>query len=301
MIASFSAEVAVNCGCALGESPIWDAQKGTLRWVDVDAGHLWSYQVADQDTTHVVLDEPTSAVAVRSDGSLLAALESSLALVDTDTGATHHHSPLFVGRHSQFNDGKVDRQGRFWVGSKDKKPDVSRSGRLYSCGLDGMIMVHTTNLGMSNGLDWSPDGNVMYHVDSSDHLVRAYDFLTSDGLLSNERMFTRIPRSEGIPDGLTVDGDGCVWLAVWGAGQVHRYAPDGRLDTIVSTPARYTTSCTFGGTDLSQLFITSAASSHSTETEPLAGATFVVSPGTFGIPSTPCSLDPSLLTPAWRP
>jgi sugar lactone lactonase YvrE len=285
----------------LGESPVWDSEKDTLWWIDADAGHLWSYRTSDLGATCLVLDEPTSAVALRSDGRVLVALESDLALVDTDTGSTQDHSPIFVDANMRFNDGKVDKQGRFWVGSKDKGPGISWSGRLYRCDPDGTVTVHLSDLGMSNGLDWSPDGRVMYHVDSPDHVVRAYDFLPDDGSLSNDRVFAQVPSSVGIPDGLTVDVDGCVWLAIWGAGQVRRYAPDGRLDTIVSVPARYTTSCAFGGTDLDQLFITSAASPEHAEAEPLAGAVFVASPRTRGVPSTTCTVHPSLLAPARDP
>jgi sugar lactone lactonase YvrE len=141
---------------------------------------------------------------------------------------------------------------------------------------------------LSNGIDWSPDGTIMYYVDS--HLQRI-DMLDYDvaGAVGGRRTFARIPRSAGMPDGLTVDEDGCVWVALWGGAAVHRYAPDGTLDRVLSLPVGFVTSCAFGGPKLQELYITSSSWEFDAArfaAEPKAGALFVTRPGVAGLPAT---------------
>ena len=171
-----------------------------------------------------------------------------------------------------MNDGACDPDGRFWIGSLELEfaPDA---GSLYR--YDGELVEVLAGVSLSNGLGWSPDGARMYYVDSLTYRIDAFDF---DGLPGNRRPFIRIDRNDGIPDGLAVDDEGGVWIALWGGACVRRYDADGRLDEVLEIPARRVTACCFGGADGRQLFVTSAAPD---------GRVFVADVGVSGPPAQP--------------
>jgi sugar lactone lactonase YvrE len=270
----------------LGECPIWSAREGALYWIDVRAPAIRRLHIATGVRDNWVLPELIGAMALRSDGRIVVALRSGVALLDPATG---HASPLATlhmpGSCMRLNDGKCDRQGRFWVGSMD---DVGRGpvGRLYRLDAAGCVSV-ACGVAVPNSLCWSPDGTVMYFADGVDPIIWAYPFDTAAGTLGERRVFARLPEGTGIPDGATVDAAGHVWSANYGGSCITRYTPDGAVAQIIPVPVSQPTSCAFGGPDGDILFITTAFQRLAPEQrakEPLAGAVLALRVQAQGLP-----------------
>ncbi|HEX8231281.1 MAG TPA: SMP-30/gluconolactonase/LRE family protein, partial [Chloroflexia bacterium] len=188
-------------------------------------------------------------------------------------------------KESRFNDGAVDPEGRFWAGTMTH--DGSASSSLYR--LDPDYSVHTMAAGLtiSNGIGWSPDGRTMYHTDTEKQVIHAYDFDAATGNIENRRDFVRTSEEEGFPDGLTVDAEGFVWSAFYGGWQIVRYDSDGKREREVRLPVANVTACTFGGHDLTDLYITTAWSGLNEEQrreQPLAGDLFLLHTNIKGQP-----------------
>ncbi|WP_236789839.1 SMP-30/gluconolactonase/LRE family protein [Amycolatopsis sp. GM8] len=246
--------VAVSAPAAeLGESPLWTDGIG-LRWLDVPGQRL---HTLDLDGRHscVALSTRVTAVELGPGAELLAVTTHGFAWLDPATGHAEQFASVVVEPVS-MNDGGIDPKGRCWAGSAVR--DGSRRGALYR--LDGReLTTHVERLAMSNGIDWSPEGDELYHVDSTAGTVTAWEFDLESGELGRPRLLRQVPAETGLPDGLTVDEDGGVWLAVWGSGQVWRLDPaTGDRTAIVDVPTKCPTSCAFGGADLSTLYITTA-------------------------------------------
>jgi sugar lactone lactonase YvrE len=190
--------------------------------------------------------------------------------------------------NNRFNDGKCDPAGRFWAGTMDMDERGQR-GSLYCLYPDGRVQKRLGNIGTSNGLAWSLDGSTMYYIDTPTSVVRAFDFEMETGRISNGRDIIRIPVSMGYPDGMSIDAEGMLWIALWGGGGVGRWNPfDGQLLEMVACPASQTTACAFGGRALDTLYITSARhglSEDQLQKEPHAGGIFAIKPGCQGIPA----------------
>jgi sugar lactone lactonase YvrE len=223
--------------------------------------------------------------APRQAGGFVVALQTGLAFFDASTGLfepvvdPESHLP-----QTRFNDGKCDRNGRFWAGTMGTV-DGQPAGALYR--FDGDHTLHTMrqDVAVSNGLGWSPDNRTMYYADSPTYNIYAFDFEPETGIISNERVFAHHER--GFPDGLTVDAEGYVWSARWDGWQVIRFAPDGSIDRVVEMPVQRPTSCIFGGPKLSLLYVTSASvglSQAELAKQPEAGNLFVVETGVVGLP-----------------
>ena len=188
----------------------------------------------------------------------------------------------------RFNDGKCDPAGRFWVGTFDleQKP---HAGTLYRLDPDGSLHVMLRGITNSNGIAWSLDKKLMYYIDTPTLTVQAFDYDHATGAIANPRVIIRIPEGAGFPDGMTIDAEGKLWVALWGGGAVHRYHPaTGALLQAVAVPAPYTSSCAFGGPDLKTLYITTARgglSPEQLEEFPESGNVFAVEPGVAGVPA----------------
>jgi sugar lactone lactonase YvrE len=183
-----------------------------------------------------------------------------------------------------MNDGKCDAEGRFWAGTKDvegRRP----LGSLFRLDADLSLTRVLTGVTISNGLDWSPDGLTMYYIDSATYAIDAFAIERETGSLSHRRRLVDLPKAWGLPDGMTVDDEGCLWVAFWTGSAVRRFSPDGDLVSVVTLPVSLVTSCAFGGSDLSELYITSARvglSASQVHEQPHAGALFRLSPGVRG-------------------
>jgi sugar lactone lactonase YvrE len=263
--------------CELAEGPVWDADRGALWWIDVPNGHVHRVTPGSDDLVTFKLESMVGAVALREGGGLVAAVADGFLLLD-ENGVIERRIPVAEPQGNRFNDGNADEHGRFWAGTMALDETPGR-GALYRLDPDGSVTQVLDGVGLSNGLDWSLDGRTLYYVDSLTHRVDAFDFDPDAGEISNRRKLVDL--GDSVPDGLTVDADGCVWVAVYGRWQVRRYSPDGALVGEQELPTRRITSCAFGGRGLDVLFVTSAARPPERD-DSLAGAVFEIRPGARG-------------------
>ena len=281
-------ELLVDSRSFLGEGPVWDARIDRLAWVDIMAGRL-HLTAPDGDTRTIQLPGPVGCLVPRASGGWVAALADGFWAVAED-GATERLVDVQSDRPDlRFNDGKCDPAGRFWAGTMALDHRAG-AGRLYRLDPDLSVHAMVDDVAISNGIDWSLDGRTMYYVDTPTHRIDRFDFEPETGAISNRRPFVTIDRADGGPDGLTVDVEGAVWLALWDGGRVRRYRADGSIDRDIRLPVSEVTCPTFGGPDLDELYITSAWESLSPDqhaAEPLAGGLFRARPGVRGRPPTP--------------
>ncbi|HMD36956.1 MAG TPA: SMP-30/gluconolactonase/LRE family protein [Vicinamibacterales bacterium] len=286
-MAALDASLVLDLRAGLLEGPVWDPN-GALYFVDIMRGRVHRYDPATRAhrTIDLAADAVTvGAVALSEKNDLVLAARDGFARVNPRTGAVSKIADVEADRPNQrMNDGKVDPAGRFWAGTM-ALDETARAGSLYRLDRDGSVRAMLRDVTISNGLDWSPDRETMYYIDSPTRRIDMFDFDAATGAIGNRRTFVPIARQHGIPDGLTVDVDGCVWVALWRGAAVHRYTPYGILDTVVNVPTSCPTSCAFGGADLRDLFITTAAmelNERERAEEPLAGGLFVCRPGAAG-------------------
>jgi sugar lactone lactonase YvrE len=270
----------------LGESPIWNEDESALYWVDIRRPALRRLDAASGRVETWAMPGMVGSIAFADDGRLLVALADRIDLFDRASGdfETMARLDATIPDH-RFNDGRLDRQGRFWVGTMH---NVTRApeGVLYRLDPGRGLTPVLSEVCIPNSLCWSPDGTTMYFADSLRHAIDAYAFDPVSGALGERRVFAHT-EPPGFPDGSTVDADGYLWNAEFNASRVVRYAPDGRIDRVIETPVPRPTSCAFGGPDLGTLFITTA-SQNMTEAErvaqPLAGALLALDVGVRGLP-----------------
>ncbi len=284
------AELVLDARAELGEGPVWDATTDELVWVDILGRRVHRYRPDDGSSRTFETPSPVGAVATRSNGGLVLALEDGFWLQDPGDGngglrrLTEVESDVPGNR---MNDGKVDPAGRFWAGTMayDGTPGA---GSLYRLEPDGHVTRVLRGVTTSNGLGWSPDGRLMYYIDTPTQRVDAFDYEVRTGEIDGRRTLVEIPAEVGSPDGMTVDAEGFLWVALWGGWAVHRYRPDGRLDGSIRVPVSQVSSCTFGGDGLSELYITSAATELGPDdltAQPHAGSLFRSRPGVAGLPT----------------
>lgn len=241
----------------LGESPLWHAIEQKLFWVDVYNHRVHQFDPATGQNRYFDTREVVSAVAPYSPDHLLIALRDSLAQMDIQTGEINPLVQLALSNQgdSRCNDGKCDPQGRFWIGTCS---DTSGQAALYRYDPDGSLQVMETGLTISNGLGWSPDGSTFYLTDSFQHKIFAYDFDGTTGSISHRRVLIDLSQESVEPDGLTIDTQGNIWSALWDGWAVACFDPTGQLICRVKLPVPRPTSVTFGGPNLTDLYITSA-------------------------------------------
>ena len=284
-------ELVVDAHAEVGEGPVWDAERRVLWWVDIPAGLVHVFDPRTGGDRAISVHSPVGAIALRRDGTLLAALAERLAVLDPETGRLETLLPFTDdGPPLRCNDGKCDPTGRFWIGRMDVHGEAA-VGSLLRVEPDLSVAACLTQLTVPNGLAWSPDGLTMYYVDSAWCEVRAYAFDAETGAIDDGRPLVRFPHDGTAPDGLTVDEEGCVWVARWGAGCVDRVSPAGDIVARIDVPGvSQVSSCSFGGTDLVELYITTAHEDFTPEDlarEPLAGGLFRCRPGVRGLAPTP--------------
>jgi sugar lactone lactonase YvrE len=270
----------------LGESPIWDGREGALYWIDGRKPNINRFDPATARNHAVTSAEPVHAIALTRGHRLLCAFEASLGLIDCETGALQALVSLIEGVEDNLNDGACDRAGRFWVGSK-ARDWVKPVGVLFRYDPDGSVHRLDQGFQLSNGLGWSPDNRTMYFIDSAPREIYAYDFDLAGGGIKNRRRLVRIAEEHGLPDGMTVDAEGFLWVAQWSGGRVVRYDPDGKIERVIPMPVQRPTSVAFGGRDLTTLFITSGTmrmSEAELAAEPLAGNLFALETDVQGMP-----------------
>ena len=264
-----------------GEGPMWDAAAGLVRWVDMLRGDVLAMHPDGGEVTRAHVGSVAACIVPRASGGLAVATERGFALLDED-GSVLALPDVWDDQSVRMNDGACDAMGRFLCGSMAYGATPGR-GALYRLDPDRSVRRLLDDVTISNGIGWSPDGTTAYYVDTPTRRVDAFDYDLERGELSERTCAIDLGHVDGMPDGLTVDADGGVWVALWGGGAVHRYV-DGALDIVVELPAAQVSSCVFGGPNLDQLFITTSAEGLDTP-EPAAGALFVADPGVLGLPT----------------
>ena len=273
------------CANGLGEGPLWDHDLALLYWVDIAAQRIHWFDPDSGLKGHWQLPVRASALALRNDGTLLVATDRGFGTFNPRTSAFAlqlHPEPEREGNRS--NDGHADVKGRFWIGTMDDT-ERSSSGALYRLDPDWSVTRVLDHLGIPNTVLCTADGRALYVADSKSRELFRFT-VGSSGSLHDPKLLARLAPDEGAPDGSALDEEGFLWNAQWGASRIVRYAPDGEVDRIVNVPVGQPTSCTFGGRDLSTLFITSARKGLSEQAlarEPLAGGVFAFTPGVRGL------------------
>jgi sugar lactone lactonase YvrE len=288
--AGIVAEPVNDVTAVLGEGPYWIPEDSCLLWVDIPAGLLHRTDIPSGHTVTADLGA-VSAAFPAGDGAILYAGGNRVALFGPGpsgewTSRTIAEAPAREG--VRFNDASVDPAGRLWVGSMDIE-EAQPLGELYRLDPGGVLAPVVSGSTVSNGLGWSPDGSRMYYADSPTRRVDVFDYDQGMGEASGRRAFADLSDVPGVPDGLTVDLDGYVWVAMWDGGALRRFAPSGELDAVVPVPVARPTSAAFGGDGMAELFVTTASEGLTPaqrEAQPLAGRLLHLSPGPVGLPST---------------
>ncbi|MFJ8792833.1 SMP-30/gluconolactonase/LRE family protein [Streptomyces sp. NPDC102462] len=274
-------EVAVRAEAALGEGPTWDPVTGRLLWIDILGMRVHGYDPASGRRTVRTTEQHVGAVKPRAGGGMVLNLRDGIALLDPD-GAFRwlHHEPV-PGRRA--NDAAVAPDGALWAGTM-RYDETAGGGTLSRVTGAGEVRTVLPSVTVSNGTGWSPDGRLMYYVDTPTRRIDVFDFDGEQAL--NRRPLAEIEEGAGFPDGLTVDADGCVWVALWDGAAVRRYTPGGVLDRVLTVPTARPTACAFGGTDLTDLYITTARTGLNTP-HPLSGSLLVIPTAGKGLPQPP--------------
>jgi xylono-1,5-lactonase len=270
-----------NIRCELGEGPWWSARENAIYWVDILRPALHRLSLADGALRSWSMPERIGwVIERRARPGFIAGFQSGFAELSLDPLAIRHvvdPEPQYPA--NRMNDAKVDQHGRIWAGTMDY--EIKRAtGSLYRLDTDFSVALMDTGYLITNGPAFSPEGDYLYHTETGEGVVYRFE-MTKDGGIANKAPFIRFREGWGKPDGMTVDADGCLWVAHWGGGRVSRFTPDGEFERAVHLPASQVTSCVFAGERLDRMFVTSAAQGR--EGEPYAGALFEVDPRARGV------------------
>jgi sugar lactone lactonase YvrE len=275
----------------LGEGPYWVPEDDCLLWVDIHRGRLHRTYFPSCETLTTDLGAVSAAFPAVGGGILTAGGTRLVLHLPAERGeqwTARIIAEVPAREGVRFNDAGVDPAGRVWVGSMhtDESEPLGELCRLDAAGVLTTVVKGVT---VSNGLGWSPDGSRMYYADSPTRRVDVFDYDSATGEAFNRRVFADLSAFDGVPDGLTVDADGCVWVAVWGGGVLRRLAPDGTQDAVLQVPVSQPTSCAFGGPGMTDLYVTTASvglTAAELKDQPLAGRLLRLHPGPVGLPST---------------
>ena len=282
-------ELVFDAQAELGEGPSWDGKNQLLYWVDILSKKVCIFNPKTEENREIHLEQMASAVVPRESGGLVLSMENGFYFLDTNTEELtpitdpESHLPL-----NRFNDGKCDPKGRFWAGSMHLE-ELEGEGSLYVLDTDLQTTKKIDRTTISNGLAWSPDKQYFYFTDTPTMKIVRYEYNLQTGEIKNPEPVIHFPESEGYPDGMTIDGEGMLWIAHWSGNRVSRWNPEtGEQILSINIPALNVTSCTFGGEDLSELYITTARkgmTEEELEKFPLSGGVFRVNVGIQGAPT----------------
>lgn len=275
---SFQIELWFESKAVIGEGPCWHQEKKLFYWVDIFSKKLFIHQSKSKIHKITELPEMIGCVVPRKSGGVIVALQNGIAALDIETKKLTYL--LEIEKHlptNRFNDGKCDPAGRLLVGTMAIQPTPG-AGTLYSIDKNLQTKKLLDNLSVSNGMGWSPDYSTFYFIDSPTQKIMAFDYNLKTGNICNKRVIIRVPKKMGVPDGMTVDEKGMLWIALWGGRCVSRWNPqNGKLLQLFPIPALNVSSCTFGGHEMDELYITTARQGMSKaqlNKFPLAGSVF---------------------------
>lgn len=272
----------------LGEGPVWVDREQAIYWVDIKGRKIFRLS-ENQDLAVWPTPFRVGSLAPRAEGGFIAGTDHGFAIVDLDANRFEPVAHPETDRpDNRFNDGKVDRSGRFWAGTMDDL-EQQASGALYRLGADLAWTRADDGYKVTNGPAFSPDGRTLYHTDSALQTIYAFD-LDEDGNASNRREFARFGDGDGYPDGMTVDSEGCLWVAFWDGWCVRRLSSSGEPIAKLDLPVQRPTSCAFGGAGLNRLYVSSARvdlTDDELAVQPYAGGLFLLTPGVSGVAQVP--------------
>ncbi|PXX45468.1 SMP-30/gluconolactonase/LRE family protein [Undibacterium pigrum] len=282
-----------DVSCIVGESPLWHAEQAAWYWVDIPAKTIWKLDARSGQLRSWHTTEMVACIALQEDGNFIAGMESGIFSLhlgnDSHVIQTRLAAPEELGAGMRFNDGRCDRQGRFWSGTMFMDMAAAKAvGQLYrythESGLSAPVV---SNLLTQNGLAWSPDGKTMYLSDShpASQTIWAFDYDVAEGLPHNKRVFADMKPMAGRPDGAAMDVDGCYWICGNDGACLLRFTPAGKLDRSIALPMNKPAMCTFGGPDMSTLLVTSIGAGK-VEHDQWAGTLVLVRPGVAGVAET---------------
>ena len=285
----FDPRAITPAGALLGECPVWDDESGRMLWVDLWGGQLHTTDTTTGTTTTIEISPPLSAVALTARGTRV--VTSGLCILELAHDGTRHLADVPEDPCMRVNDAAVDPAGRLWLGTMGLPHRPKRAGALWRLdpGADAPARV-VGGATLANGIAWSPAGDTMYFVDSLRQRITAFPFEAADGSIGPGETFVEVPAQDGMPDGIAVDADGAVWVALAGGSAVGRYSSSGELEDRIGLPVRYPTSCAFGGPGLDGLFVTSGCrpadpGERAAEVARGAGALFQISTTSRGVPT----------------
>jgi L-arabinonolactonase len=272
--------------CTIGEGPVWDVAEQALYFIDILGKKVLRFDPVRGKTQIWDVPDVIGSMALRHGGGAVVALTNGVHTLDFDSGdCAMLATSADLSEMVQLADGKVDRRGRFIVGSSDRAMEQSR-GKLYVLEGNATLREIDNDMIISNGPCWSPDDKILYHSDSIRNIVYAYDYDIDTGTAANRRVFASTAELGGIPDGATIDSDGCMWMAICEGQKVVQFRPDGTLERVIDMPVKCPASVMFGGAALDQLYVTSLSPAFlGREEAPLDGCTFVIEGlGSTGVP-----------------
>jgi len=272
----------------LGEGPVWVAREAALYWVDIVGKKIFRLD-SSGNLSEWATPLRVGSIVPRASGGFIAGTDRGIAAIDLEANKFEVLlNPEQQLPGNRFNDGKVDRRGRFWAGTMDDQERES-SGTLYAIEPDLSLGIIDDGYKVTNGPAFSPSGDVMYHSDSARQVTYAFD-IDAAGKPSNRRTFLQFGSGDGYPDGMTVDSEGCLWIAFWDGWCVRRYSPAGDWLETIKVPVQRPTSCAFGGPDFDRLYVTSARrdlDEAALAMQPNAGGLFLLCPGVRGLAERP--------------
>jgi len=282
---AISAEPLGDARAVLGEGPSWDPARGVVWWVDIKGRQLHATALDGSDRA-IDVARPLGCVVLRASGGLVGATPDGFVAIDPeDGGLTVLAEVESDDPETRMNDGKVDPAGRLWAGTMFDNEGPG-GGAFYRLDPDLRVSRMLKPVSISNGLDWTDDRREMLYIDTTTLRVDRFEYDLATGGLGARRPWVTIPDGAGFPDGMTLDAEGCAWIALWGGWCVVRFAPDGTPLSRIDVPAASVSSCVFGGPDLDQLFITTARWPDPATAAPGAGRLYVARPGVRGRPPT---------------
>ena len=266
---------------------MWDDAAARLLWVDLTAGQVHALHSSSGAVRSWALGREVGLAVPRRSGGLALAVREGFAVLDEAGEETPLASPLVDRPELRMNDGAVDPAGRLWAGSMAYDSRAG-AGALYCLDADGTLTTMLEEVTISNGMAWDATARWLYYIDTGTGGIDRFAYDAPTGAISDRRRVVEIPPELGVPDGMTIDDEGCLWVAVWDGWQVRRHAPDGRLLDVVEVPVERPTSCAFGGPGLDRLFITTSRfglADSALAGQPLAGALLVADVGARGLPT----------------
>lgn len=283
------AELVLPAKASLGEGPCWDSEQGVLYWVSILDKKVNIYDPRSHQNREIQLDQMVGTVVPRESGGVVVALQNGFCFLDLNTEKlTPIVDPEQELPENRFNDGKCDPFGRFWAGTMSLSEEAEK-GSLYCLDHDLHVEKKREHLTISNGLAWSPDQSYMYLIDTPTKKVTRFQYDLQTGHIQNATEVISFPEGVGAPDGMTIDEEGMLWIAHWGGAQVSRWNPEtGEQLYSIPIPSLNVTSCTFGGENMDELYVTTArknTSAENLERFPEAGGLFKVRPGVKGMPA----------------